>query len=252
MDEVFDIKTKKYIVGSFDILGAKKHMIDVNNPALFYVLYNGVKKRLDNDGVFNLYYKIFSDNIVLAVPLEDKLSEDDKTANIAAFITGMQYVTDISLSVSNVFIRGGISCGEFYGDETFVYGKALVDAYLLESESAIYPRIISTRDSLKAIGNKCFESKFIKDFDGLYYFDFLYDCGFNSPFEYRELNGINRNLKLNNLKFHILNNIKENGSNAKARQKMEWLISYYNDFCQRRNIDKTEWISDNDLEGYNN
>jgi len=38
--------------------------------------------------------------------------------------------------------RGAVSKGAFYIDDIFVWGSALVNAYLLESKEAIYPRIL--------------------------------------------------------------------------------------------------------------
>jgi hypothetical protein len=40
------------------------------------------------------------------------------------------------------FIRGGISVGSFYSDKNIIFSKGLVNAYLLESKKANFPRVI--------------------------------------------------------------------------------------------------------------
>lgn len=48
-------------------------------------------------------------------------------------------------SVSNSvgwLVRGGITIGDFYIDDMFVWGAALVKAYELEEKIAVYPRVI--------------------------------------------------------------------------------------------------------------
>ena len=55
-------------------------------------------------------------------------------------------------------IRGGISEGEFYKDDSniFVYGKALIEAINLEEKIAIYPRIV-VQSSIKKSNPQYFE-----------------------------------------------------------------------------------------------
>ena len=44
--------------------------------------------------------------------------------------------------------RGGISVGELHHQKGIVYGPALLTAHQLESQSAIYPRIVLEKDAL--------------------------------------------------------------------------------------------------------
>ena len=54
----------------------------------------------------------------------------------------MQY----NFILEDIFIRGAIAQSELYMDENTVIGPALVEAYNLESEFAVYPRIILSKD----------------------------------------------------------------------------------------------------------
>lgn len=58
--------------------------------------------------------------------------------------------------------RDGITKGQFFIDDIFGWGSALVDAYLLESKEAIYPRVIideKTKIMGKLIWLKTFEER---------------------------------------------------------------------------------------------
>lgn len=48
-----------------------------------------------------------------------------------------------------VWIRGGITIGDLYCGQGEVFGPALVEAYLIESKVAKYPRIIMTEQTYK-------------------------------------------------------------------------------------------------------
>ena len=41
-----------------------------------------------------------------------------------------------------ILLRGGITVGQLCHKDNIVYGPAMVEAYELESKSAIYPRVI--------------------------------------------------------------------------------------------------------------
>lgn len=48
----------------------------------------------------------------------------------------------MNMWINNLLARGGISCGNFFKDERMIWGNALIQAYKLEGQIAIYPRII--------------------------------------------------------------------------------------------------------------
>ena len=76
-----------------------------------------------------------------------------------------------------IFLRGGISLGSMYFSDMFVWGKALVDAYRLESDIAIFPRVVIDKNIIKSVDSHHIEAKdkapIEEDFDKEYFVDFL-------------------------------------------------------------------------------
>ena len=81
----------------------------------------------------------------------------------------------------DILSRGSITYGKLYIDDLMVWGKALVEAYYLESSYANYPRVIVSKPLI------CFLQKLYiddpdmilwtnhikKDFDGEFFLDYL-------------------------------------------------------------------------------
>ncbi|QQS34789.1 MAG: hypothetical protein IPM56_11005 [Ignavibacteriales bacterium] len=52
-----------------------------------------------------------------------------------------------------IFIRGGLTIGEIYNKDNFIFGPGLVSAYELESKVAIYPRIVVPKELVEMVKN---------------------------------------------------------------------------------------------------
>jgi len=76
-------------------------------------------------------------------------------------------------------LRGGISIGKLFIDDVMVWGEALLKSYYLEDKVANYPRIIIDKRVIGEINKDSQLIEYIrKDFDGLYFLNFLNDCHF--------------------------------------------------------------------------
>jgi hypothetical protein len=91
------------------------------------------------------------------------------------------YLGDLQLAflIEGVLLRGGICMGEIFVDkrQKIIFGPGLVKAYKLESESAVYPRIVIEREYISLVENQ--PGKFCKDYvsqgeDGVYFLDYLF------------------------------------------------------------------------------
>jgi hypothetical protein len=86
------------------------------------------------------------------------------------------------------FIRGGVTIGDIRVEESTVFGPAIVKAYRLESEFAVYPRVVidplvfeefETSELLRSRGHtieedRRFLSELVRrDSDGLYFINYL-------------------------------------------------------------------------------
>lgn len=112
------------------------------------------------DDVLKPQVTLFSDNIVISY-LDN---ERDSLYNLILDCIFL-YIT---LLAKGIYVRGGITTGLLYHDDTYVVGPALIKAYNIESKVAIYPRIIiDDNDYFSDIIGSVFK----RDFDGLTYID---------------------------------------------------------------------------------
>jgi hypothetical protein len=92
--------------------------------------------------IFNSFN--FSDLTVRSTRIPDD-------ANIGDFVDWELFylaANQLALATNGVLVRGGICIGDLFvrAGKTMLFGPALVKAYKLESEYAVYPRIIIDRD----------------------------------------------------------------------------------------------------------
>lgn len=123
-------------------------------------------------------------------------------------------------------LRGAITVGESFLDDVFVFGKALSDAYFLESTVALYPRIIISKplaeivypqiSQIHPIAYMC-----ILDKDGEYYIDYLSSAG--------RIKSRREHL----IKYALSYNEKElkcSDYSSRVKQKLLW----HNDYLKRK------------------
>lgn len=180
------------ILGFKDILNKTVNKDDTDNESEIDDLvkaYNSIRSVWDLDStseISNLLTKTdkskkkittFSDCVVVSFPVEKK-SE--------IFYTLLEIKWMILRLVSqNILCRGAISYGKLIHTDAMLFGPALVEAYVLESKAANYPRIILDRNIIELAGNapsdihtpedemEYVESLLEKDLDGMYYIDYF-------------------------------------------------------------------------------
>ena len=142
----------------------KDQIIDFENEE-FENEYNQLSKKT--------YFRIMSDSIIIAI---DVLSEQ-------ALMFVIKWIAIIQSTLlggdKKILSRGGIACGEFYGDEEIMFGKGMVRAYNLE-KIAKTPRVIIEKDLIEKIWGSDYEdiyneptSIIKKDEDEKLYVDYL-------------------------------------------------------------------------------
>ena len=82
----------------------------------------------------------FSDNLYVSFSYDEDDIQSFSNAILLCFTFSRAY-TAVMLD-NKIVIRGGISFGNDYSDENMIFSMALVKAYLLETEKAIFPRIV--------------------------------------------------------------------------------------------------------------
>jgi hypothetical protein len=179
-------------------------------------------------------YKFFTDNLVLSTQIRAHDKGEGPLGNILGALAMYQLV----IASHGYFVRGGIEAGYNFMDERIVFGDALITAHYLESQKAIYPRILvgpelnSLIDEHKKwYGNRTqsMPHNDVLDFASKELFiDYL-----NGALSYCEddTNAIHPLVKSH--KKHIESNIKKFSNDPDVFPKYEWLRDYHNKFCKR-------------------
>lgn len=80
-------------------------------------------------------------------------------------------------------VRGGITIGDFYIDDTIVWGPALLRAYELEDKLAIYPRIILDETVTSVLSISTIKNDFVRvDKDGFRFLNYMDIWHFSGQF----------------------------------------------------------------------
>lgn len=206
------LKTEKYCVAYLDVLGAKKFMANNSDKFLndLNSIYFDAKNEVESIGRIiseAIEAKIFSDNILLALKIEENLEKSkDKITRLLC----------LSANIYNnalwhgYLMRGAITFGDFYQNNLFAYGKALMDAVDMEENIAIYPRIVA-HESLYEI----LQHYFAPCADG---------CFALKTFLFSDMADV--------YKFNLLELCKRHHKDIKIMQKVMWVISHFNAYYE--------------------
>ena len=220
-DEVGLPIQKKCVVAFIDFLGVSHKIKKDSQWTLnwLWIFYTIIVKEID--GYKNIKFKIFSDNILICREIENN--------NQSAVLEVLSIVDKIEMlmfMMGALFLRGAVVVDDMHFSSNFIYGKALSKAYELESNLALYPRIIIDSSVINLIDIK---NTFITlDKDGQYFYNFLQS----------RIDKGKRKLSQDLGMFcgNILTNLKSNVNNPVVVNKMEWAINYFNETCQKNQL----------------
>lgn len=149
----------------------------------------------------------FSDSVVIST----KDSEDD-------FQKLLKCLLEISIKSIGIWylLRGGITKGKLIHTKDYLFGPAMNYAYRLESELAIFPRIIIDENLNEEI-NKQNNYFLTKDFDGIYFLDYL------NPKNFANMTKEDVKTHLDSIRDALEEFDKENINDLKIKQKYLWL-----------------------------
>ena len=215
-------KLEEHVVAFIDILGSSKKIRENSEESLNIVhkVYENalvsLEQLYEEKAVERLkpIVRIYSDNIVIAVPTK-------QIGGFSAFIS----VAVLSGLIQHEFlhykylVRGGISMGDFFNDNLMLWGEALLDAYYIENNVSIYPRIVIHPKTVAKLNLAIDETrqKWIKqDRDGLFFIDYLKNTVSDELFI---------KLMLYRLK-ECQNLFLEVVGDVKLEQKIHWLNTY--------------------------
>lgn len=122
---------------------------------------------------------IFSDTIVISI-------KSDEVSGLFWTILEIKHLI-MALIAQGILVRGALVRGKLLHNEKRVFGPALVEAHLLESKAALYPRVIPDRE-LRNLAktarsphhSSSEEKRYIsnlleQDSDGMLYIDYFFE-----------------------------------------------------------------------------
>jgi len=121
-------------------------------------------------------------------------------------------------------IRGALTAGQIIisADPKVIIGPAFINAYIMENENAIFPRILFSDEIYQYIDKRKVNFSYIaKDADNLKYLDYLkYEFELEDDFR-----NFDNKLKVFGIKQLVKNNYSDNiRNNVKLAQKYGWII----------------------------
>lgn len=205
-------KTSNHIIAYLDILGAKDIICNDTNFAFLNHLSMFMEDAIEESGggVFpreeEIYIKIFSDNILLAIELKE--NDEQKDNKIATLFNTVANIYNEILRYGYL-IRGAIVEGEFFHNDIIVYGKSLVEAVQLEENIAKYPRILVKTE----VNNPNNLYYLMKDSDGELFLNIFHSCSTFDDVTF---------------KINLLEMLKKHKNNEKIKGKIMWMVKYFN------------------------
>lgn len=205
-------KTSNYIIAYLDILGAKQMIYNDDNFDFLNHLNMFMEDAIEESGggIFKhkeeIYIKIFSDNILLAIELNK--NDEQRDNKIAALFNTVANIYNEILRYGYL-MRGAIVEGEFFHNNKIVYGKALVEAVYLEENVANVPRIL--------VKTKVSEPHsfyyLMKDEDDELFLNIFHLCESFDDVAF---------------KISLLEMLKKHKNEEKIKTKIMWMIKYFN------------------------
>ena len=230
------IKLSTHYVAFLDILGITNTINSEKNEEVLNDIKNlydeTVNLLKENDKKLyhtEIKYKIFSDNIFIAIPKEFGMGGLHNEVSSYYLMLFVSFIQLIALKYS-FLIRGSIAVDDLYIDENFIYGKALTKTYKLETENSIYPRIIINPRDIHLFTKSDTQREVIeKDNANIYYLN---------PFEFYKKYVTSQALETFTqiIKENLEHCLSEN-NNEKINQKICWFINMYNKFCNDNNLE---------------
>lgn len=218
-----------YYVGFLDILGFKKIVCEkeenevLNIFKQIEVIIEDLKKTFE---VAPFFYRIMSDSIVIAC--------NEKIPSSLPIILWCCGKTQELLLEKGILLRGGVSYGKFYYDDTIMYGKGLVSAYELENNISRYPRVVVDTKAIIKYKSKMKNTEVYSeatkileiDTESIYYVDIALMYLANAseetlPYRMKSLKGL------------IEKSLIDPMLSANVREKYVWLKNEFNEFIER-------------------
>jgi hypothetical protein len=198
--------------------------------------------RTRNDEIVKIFKSFnFSDLIIRTTRIEPDAEIRDIIESELFYLSENQ----LSLAIEGILIRGGICTDDLCAvpQDSIVFGPALVKSYKLESEYAVYPRIVIDRDMIWEAQDKGYVA-FFQDYclrgeDGAYFVDYLFGASLNGLVAGLPGDQPDAEQRIEAHRDMIVKFVDErikgqsNPIPERVKQKWIWLSLYHNSVIQR-------------------
>ncbi len=134
------------VTAFIDILGFKK-LADNNTKE---TLLNSITPFLFSER----FIKDCQNKIMVATFFSDSLVLSSDEKNISDLLSEIRTLIN-ECTLHGLFLRGGVTIGRLYHNNNIIFGPAMNCAYKLESEFAVYPRILLSEEVFRLVITKC-------------------------------------------------------------------------------------------------
>jgi len=148
----------------------------------------------------------FSDSVVFSLPY-----------SIGNYVSLVKMIADYQYNLlsKGILCRGGMSYGKHFSTEDFLFSHGMIEAYRLESQLAVTPRVIVSRELLDLVNpdidKKTIKLPILQENDGLFFLNYL----------------VGRDSK--EVWSHVTKAIPLKLSESSSiRNKQVWLVDFYN------------------------
>ena len=245
MEKEYDLQN--YYLAYFDVLGYKAFFQEEEADHKGFLkdilgILDYVKSQVNDYSAFSnrIGLRVYSDNFLLYIKEEGQDSVHEDFNALISLVSVVALIQIKILAQYHILLRGGITKGEFYVDDNIIFGNGLIQAVEIESQKAIYPRVIIDVDRfcLKNY-DSIWKNLIKKDDDNAYFVDYFninqyksVELNHNNPFELIMLirkqivSLINKYCRYGNL-------TNENKIIQRSRliEKYLWVLKKFNDFC---------------------
>lgn len=236
-----------YYLAYFDVLGYKAFFQEDDSDHEKFLkdilgTLDYVKSRVGEYSGFSsrIGLRVYSDNFLLYIKEEGQDIVHEDFNALMALVSVVALIQMKILAQYRILLRGGITKGEFYVNDNIIFGNGLIQAVEIESQKAIYPRVVIDVDRfcLKNY-DSLWKTLIKKDDDNMYFVDYFNINQYKSV----ELNQGNQIELVKTLREQIIylvnryckygNLTNENKIIQRSRliEKYLWVLKKFNDFC---------------------
>jgi hypothetical protein len=181
---------------------------------------------------------VYTDNLVHGAPFADA---EEATSRLGFTVSAAAHY-QLELALAGTILRGGIAIGQHHQSDSIVVGPALIEAHILESAVAVYPRVLLSEDALRIVARGLGE--WMRPEDSPWVAQLLVDEDEEVFVSYLDASGEydrgrrDQILVLERHRDRVAAGIKSTQPGSNPRAKWEWAAAYHDYFVVTEDLPK--------------